>query len=63
MFYTPKKFWTSQNFPESNASTPANVFGKKCLYVFFCISASICIGRETPFLPYAVSEMEFGHIL
>ena len=36
--------------------------------VFFCIGASICIGRETLFLLYAgifysLSEMEVGHIL
>ena len=80
----PKNFWTSQIFPESNVSAPAryfslcrvyllpifskNVFGQKCLYVFLCIGASICIGRETLFLPYAeffnsLSEMEVGHIL
>ena len=43
-------------------------FCKKCLHVFFCIGVSICIGRETLFLPYAgffysLSEMEVGHIL
>ena len=47
----PKNFWTSQNFPESIASAPSryfslcrgyplpiffnDVFGKKCLHVFF----------------------------
>ena len=30
-----------------------NVFWQKRLYVFLCIGASNCIGRETLFLPYA----------
>ena len=64
----PKNFCTSQYFPESNASTPARYFSlcrgypllffkkdfwQKKLVFFFCIGASICIGRETLFLPYA----------
>ena len=68
----PKQFLTSQNFPESNASTPAvvqgvpifvlNIFGKKCLYVFFCIGAffalveRLCFSCMRDFF-YSLSEM------
>ena len=64
----PKNFWTSQIFPESNASAPARYFSlcreyplqfvsqcfwqKMLVCFFFCIGASICIGRETLFLLY-----------
>ena len=66
MLYTPIFFEQAKTFQRAmlahlpgifpSAGGPPVIFFlfvcKKCLYVLFCINASICIGRETLFLPY-----------